>query len=556
MDLVAAEGGEESGVQSGGSWVRRLDPSSGRFFYLHLPSGLSTWDRPAGVEPPLATDSLPFVERSEDSDRARRSEYIGRVFEERRELARLRAEQKEQDEFRRRLEVWTGAMERAKGSADDLSLSWTPFGYIDPCVYTYQELYGRSLVTLRLIGLALKSLPDEVGFKLTSLRVLNLSSNEIEALPESLLRLTNLQELHLGHNKLLRLPERIGLMGCLHRLELANNQLTRLPVTLAGLTRMERLDAESNRLQVLPENLDAMRSCKTLNFNHNELVRLPRCLGRLPSLQALSASWNNITYIPEELCSSRSLRHIRLNLNLISLIPEKIGLMSQLQELSLDSNRITGLPMSFFQLSSLRVLRIENNPNLLNPPATVIEGGAVRVVAWCLERYKENESARMRYIVRAMIELLTQIEGRGIADPAYFEPNVLVKNDYWFALQWEYLWEQLLPQLEGVWYRELMQGLHDPTKTFSFAFSRTDVDWAFKHFQDAYGPMLMRQRVDFRRCACKDSDGKRKPCVPPSMSAIISFPFKNNSRIRDGIYVLSHVHFGQVEGGSAIREGK
>lgn len=534
MELVLSDG-EDGGAQGErqlalrpvpvdpGQWTKRLDPGTGRFYFLQTATGFSTWDRPAGLDPPLAPEDLPCIVRSEEnSDRQRRSEYIRRVIEERREVAQMRAEQQEDEEFRRRLGVWTSAMERAAGSGDDLSLSWTPFGYVDPCIYAYEERFGRSLVTLRLIGLGLKSLPEELGFKLTSLRVLNVSSNELEALPDSILRLTNLQELHIGHNKLRRLPERIGLMGSLHRLELANNELDRLPVTLAGLTRMERLDAESNRLEILPENLDAMRSCKTLNFNHNELVRLPRCLGRMPSLVALSASWNNITYIPEELCVSRSLRHLRLNLNQISLIPEKIGLLTQLQELSLDSNRLTGLPMSFFKLSALRVLRVESNPGLLNPPSSVIEGGATSVVAWSLERYKNNEAARMRYIVGATVELLAQIESRGIADPALFEPGVAIKHDEWFALQWDYLWEQLLPQLESIWYRELMQGLHDPSKAFSFAFSRGDVDWAFSRFTDAYGPMMLRQRADFKRCACVDKEGRRKPCVPPRKLATLS----------------------------------
>ena len=526
MDLGPAESGKQEQLvprPSPGLWTKRLDPGTGRFYFLHAATGLSTWDRPAGLDPPLVPEDMPRIahddhlSEAQDEDRKRRSDYIRRVFEERREITQLRAEQERDEEFRRRLEVWTRAMERAAGSADDLSLSWTPFGYVDPCIYAYQERFGRCLVTLRLIGLGLKTLPEELGFKLTSLRVLNVSSNELDCLPDSVLRLTNLQELHIGHNRLRRLPERIGLMGSLHRLELANNSLDRLPVTLAGLTSMERLDAESNRLEILPENLDAMRSCKSLNFNHNELVRLPRCLGRMPALVALSASWNNITYIPEELCSSRSLRHLRLNLNQISLIPEKIGLLTQLQELSLDSNRLSGLPMSFYKLSGLRVLRVENNPSLLNPPSSIIEGGASSVVAWSLDRYKNNEAARMRYIVGATVELLAQIESRGIADPAFFEPKVVIRNDEWFALQWSYLWEQVLPELESLWYRELMQGLHDPSKAFSFAFSRSDVDWAFSRFTDAYGPMLMRQKAEFRRCACVDGEGRRKPCVPPRM---------------------------------------
>lgn len=394
-------------------------------------------------------------------------------------------------------------------------------GYVDPCVYEYRELFGKQLVTLRLIGIALTTLPDEIGYKLRSLSVLNLSNNHLSTLSDSVVQLTNLKELHLTNNKLLKLPERIGQMGnSLTRLEIANNMLDRLPATLASLTRLERIDAECNKISILPENLDAMRSCKVLNFNHNALTRLPRCIGRMKALVSLSVSWNRISYIPEELCLSQSLKYIRLNLNCISHIPEKIGLLTQLHELCLDSNRLTGLPISFYMLSSLRVLRIEENPHMMSPSTEILAYGAEGVVKWCQERFAENERFRMRYIVQMTIDLLQQIQERGIANPAYFESNVLLEKDAWYALQLDYLWDKIIPELEQTWHRELMQGKGSngsDREVFSFSFTKADVYWAFTNYTDAYGPLMIKQKADFKRCECVDSTGRRAPCVPPRL---------------------------------------
>ena len=56
--------------------------------------------------------------------------------------------------------------------------------------------------------------------------MLNLYSNQLSSLPESIGRLVNLQELFLSNNKLSSLPESIGRLASLLRLYLDNNQLS------------------------------------------------------------------------------------------------------------------------------------------------------------------------------------------------------------------------------------------------------------------------------------------------------------------------------------------
>jgi len=45
----------------------------------------------------------------------------------------------------------------------------------------------------------------------------------------------------------------------------------------------------------------------------------------------------------------------------------------------------------------------------------------------------------------------------------------------------------------------------------AFPFTEMEVLWAFSNFNDAYGPVMRRQEANFRRCACVDNSGRRKP---------------------------------------------
>lgn len=264
-----------------------------------------------------------------------------------------------------------------------------------------------------------------------------------------------------------------------------------------------------------------MISCKYLNLNNNQLIRLPRCLARMPSLVTLSAAHNTISYIPVDILNSKSLAVIRLSNNKITSLPEKFGdLGHSLRELSLDYNNIQKLPFSFYKLVELKVLRIEGNVHLLDPPSEVIAKGAEAVVAYCKESFLNDKQGRMRTIIRTLLGVLYQVLDYGLTDPAFFEANVKIDNDRgkdeWFALQMSYFWEELLPKLQRIWQAKLenMSSIgekQDDDEVLNFPFTEKEIFWAFSNFHDAYGPVFRRQEANFRRCACVDENGRRKP---------------------------------------------
>ena len=262
-----------------------------------------------------------------------------------------------------------------------------------------------------------------------------------------------------------------------------------------------------------------MLSCSTFSVNNNRLLRLPRCLGSMPSLTTLSATHNKIGYIPQEVTDNGNIKHLRLSCNKITNIPDKIGNLKRLKELSLDWNDIFRLPLTFYQLNKLRTLRIDGNDNLNDPPADVINLGGQAVVNYYKSRYHEDITWRQRVIISSVQACLNQAIDRKIADASLFEPHTKTdgSEDDWFALQLSYFWGELLPELKSMWREEGIKNVRNSNWINSFPFDEREVIWAFSNFQDAYGMLLKRQKAKFRRCACVDSTGRRRPCVPPEV---------------------------------------
>jgi Leucine-rich repeat (LRR) protein len=314
---------------SSSSFTKHFDSKNASFYYHDSVSNTTTWDKPLAEMAIYRSEyDLKNIAAAKIKDSAKKQEMIRHrkeIFDEfhkeREHELRIEREEFKENEFKRIHGFWRVAALDASTSGQ-LSISWNKeLLFIDPLVYNFHENFGRFLVTLRLVGLSLTSLPDEFALKLTSLECLSLASNQLTSLPDNFTLLTNLQELNLLNNRLVSLPERIGLMCSLKNIEIANNCIKALPITFAALDKLIRVNFECNHLKVLPENLDNMLRCRSLNFNNNRLIRLPRCLARMPSLVSLSASKNAISYIPQELSDSSTLRIIRLSANKIKFIP-------------------------------------------------------------------------------------------------------------------------------------------------------------------------------------------------------------------------------------------
>lgn len=75
-------------------------------------------------------------------------------------------------------------------------------------------------------------------------------------------------------------------------LNLSRNNLRALPKEISRLVSLERLLVDRNQLQTFPENMGNMRSLKILDASHNQLIEVGSLLDRLPSLEDLNLAEN------------------------------------------------------------------------------------------------------------------------------------------------------------------------------------------------------------------------------------------------------------------------
>lgn len=136
--------------------------------------------------------------------------------------------------------------------------------------------------------------------KRTGVSDLDLSGNQLTALPESLGQLTALRTLSLDSNQLTALPEGLGQLTALRELWLSSNKLTALPEILAKCTTLQELFLNDNRLTALPENLGQLTKLRELWINDNRLTTLPESLGQLTELTHLFLHDNPGLDIPLE----------------------------------------------------------------------------------------------------------------------------------------------------------------------------------------------------------------------------------------------------------------
>ena len=411
------------------SFTKCYDNETGRYYYINNHTQETTWDKPHNDDyikhSPFACNL--YTQRKVIDPEKEKLLAEFRKFKEDERLNE--SEDKKLISQNQKLVIWQKAMYDAFNNKGTFSISWTKLGEINPVLYNFEVQFGIHLKVLRLIGVSLTSISIELFKSFPCLEVVSLPTNQLKLLPDNLVECSQLWELELTKNQIIALPQRIGLMKSLNTIHLSNNCLERLPITMGALRLLVRLELESNKLVALPETLDHLLCCESINVNDNLLTKLPRCMGRMPSLTFLSATGNRISYLPDDICLSRTITTLRININKLRYLPEKLGDMKQLCEISLSGNKITKLPATFYKLLKLHTLRLDHNPHLKDPTPEIMMEGAQAVVANCFKSFQDIQWQIMKAIVGAIQECLQQAFEREIADPAHFRANVKLDGE-------------------------------------------------------------------------------------------------------------------------------
>ena len=190
------------------------------------------------------------------------------------------------------------------------------------------------LYSLDLSGNRLTALPPELA-QASHLRHLDLSGNQLTDLPAGLGQLPQLDSLDLSGNQLMglsdltvNLEQVVKLPRWLIRLDLSDNQLTAVPPVLVQLDALEVLHLSHNQLTDQSLTLDHLKHYLThltltqLDLSHNQLTDLPLDLDYLKYyLTHLDLSHNRLSEIPPVLSQLRPLLSLDLRGNPLTTCP-------------------------------------------------------------------------------------------------------------------------------------------------------------------------------------------------------------------------------------------
>ena len=153
----------------------------------------------------------------------------------------------------------------------------------------------------------LLDLPWSVQDSISLYERTNVAFNTITELPNELpFRFPHLNYIDLSHNQLSALPENFGLLFHLKMLLLQYNKLTSLPDSFTSLVKLEKLDLSYNRIKTLPHDFTKMESLCKLNVSKNRLKILPASLGGVKTLKVLIACDNKLYDPPQSICDCGS----------------------------------------------------------------------------------------------------------------------------------------------------------------------------------------------------------------------------------------------------------
>ena len=169
---------------------------------------------------------------------------------------------------------------------------------------------------LRLTGLGLTELPDDVFGLADTLEVLDLSGNALSRLPDGMGRLSALRAVFCSGNRFERLPPSLGdcpalgqigfraagvrdvpgeaLPPRLRWLTLTDNGIARLPDALGERPLLQKLMLAGNRLQTLPDTMAGADNLELIRLASNDLTALPSWLAELPRLAWIAWGGNPV----------------------------------------------------------------------------------------------------------------------------------------------------------------------------------------------------------------------------------------------------------------------
>ena len=195
-----------------------------------------------------------------------------------------------------------------------------------------------------------------------NLKYLDLSSNKLSSIPESILKF-KLSTLNLSKNHIsdaTKLCENHSKLENITQLHISNNHLTKLSLPFSLLNKLKVFECKvlSEATEFI-ENSKCNLSSLSLNNNFMSILHIDSILLNLRTLCIRNAQ---LTQIPQQIFKIASLNNLDLSMNNITSIPPAIKGLTNLKEVDLSDNQITH---GFNELDNLEMINLSRNHHLV-----------------------------------------------------------------------------------------------------------------------------------------------------------------------------------------------
>ncbi|HHQ4476006.1 TPA: leucine-rich repeat-containing protein kinase family protein [Aeromonas veronii] len=175
--------------------------------------------------------------------------------------------------------------------------------------------------------------------------------------------------------------EILSLKETLEVLDLTGNQLSALPDELAGFSKLRIIFCSENRFTELPEVLGRCPALTMVGFKANQIDTVSA--KALPAgLRWLILTDNAVEQLPDELGQCDALQKLMLAGNRLSELPASLANCRNLELLRIAANRIERFPEWLLSLPRLAWLAYSGNPFSEGEEARAIDDAHVAPIAW------------------------------------------------------------------------------------------------------------------------------------------------------------------------------
>ncbi|WP_323915243.1 leucine-rich repeat-containing protein kinase family protein [Aeromonas veronii] len=175
--------------------------------------------------------------------------------------------------------------------------------------------------------------------------------------------------------------EILSLKETLEVLDLTGNQLSALPDELAGFGKLRIIFCSENRFTELPEVLGRCPALTMVGFKANRIATVSA--KALPAgLRWLILTDNAIEQLPDELGQCDALQKLMLAGNRLRELPTSLANCRKLELLRIAANRIERFPEWLLSLPRLAWLAYSGNPFSEGVEARAIDDAHVAPIAW------------------------------------------------------------------------------------------------------------------------------------------------------------------------------